>query len=268
LVSAQGETIHLVVLTAHEAEDAWKIRIGGDEYLLVTAQDIIADPDAESAQIRVHSFATPHFSFTIAPPLAVPLQASQRLQRTSSSDRAVSFSVDANARKPKSQYRQIQAAGVAPPVKLGPVPDWRPNGVAQAPPASDLLQAAKWSIVVPKGAMDGLSEIYLQIRYQGDVARLESSHRLLTDDFYNGRDWSIGLGRFLDAKRSSTFELSILPLRKDAPVYFENPNEPQFSANGQIVKLDGLSLIPEYELVLGVRNRSMQSVVRGNGSQP
>jgi beta-galactosidase len=268
LVSAQGETIHLVVLTAQEAEDAWKIRIGGDEHLLLTAQDIIADPDIEPAQVRLRSFATPHFSFTIAPPLAVPLKASQTLQRTSSSDHAVSFSVDANATRPKLEYRQIQAAGVAPQVKLGPVPDWRPNGVAQAPPASDLPQAAKWSIVVPRGAMDGLSEIYLQIRYQGDVARLTSAHRLLTDDFYNGQDWSIGLGRFLDPKNSNTFELSILPLRKDAPVYFETSNHPDFSSDGQVERLDGLSLVPEYELVLGVNSHSMASAVKRSDPQP
>lgn len=116
--------------------------------------------------------------------------------------------------------------------------------------------------------MDGLSEIYLQIRYRGDVARLMSAHRLLTDDFYNGQDWSIGLGRFIDPKSSNTFELSILPLRKDAPVYFETSDDPDFSPNGQIGKLVGLSLIPEYQLVLGVNSHSMASAVKRSDQQP
>ena len=66
----------------------------------------------------------------------------------------------------------------------------------------------------------------------------------------NGRDWEIGLRRFLDPTRSNSFELSILPLRKDAPVYFETPDDPDFSLSGQTVKLDGASLVPEYQLVL------------------
>jgi hypothetical protein len=138
---------------------------------------------------------------------------------------------------------------------MGPALDWRPNGVAQAPGASELPQAAKWSIIVPQGSMSGLSELFLDVRYRGDVARLSEEHKLLTDNFYNGESWDIGLGRFLDPQGASTFELSILPLRKDAPVYFELSGDPDFSSQGQIVKLDGVSLVPEYQLVLNPGGR-------------
>ena len=91
----------------------------------------------------------------------------------------------------------------------------------------------------------------MQVNYHGDVARLYSAHRLLTDDFYNGQPWLIGLDRFLDRRGSNTFELSILPLRQDAPVYFEIPDPLSFSPNGQVDKLDSLSLVPEYQLMIG-----------------
>ena len=98
--------------------------------------------------------------------------------------------------------------------------------------------------------MDGLNDLFLEVKYQGDVARLYAGSDLLTDNFYNGQAWSIGLRRFLGANAANPLTLSILPLRQDAPVYFELPAAPPFSTNGQIDKLEDLRLVPEYQLVL------------------
>jgi beta-galactosidase len=221
IVSSQGKTVRLVVLTAQEAEDAWKVRIGGADCLLITAQDFFADPDAQPARIWLRSRSTPQFALSITPPPATPLQASLPLNRTAATAQVVRFTAEAKTRNLELQYRQVRTAGDASPVMIGPVPDWRPHGVAQAPSEGELPQAAKWSIGIPSGAMDGLSELFLQVKYQGDVARLYSGHTLLTDDFYDGQPWSVGLSRFLDPRGSSTFDLSILPLRRDAPLYLE-----------------------------------------------
>jgi hypothetical protein len=250
IVSTLGKKFQIVVFTAKEAEDAWKIRIGKDEHIFLSDQDFLADPDAEGSPIRLRSRAAMHFAFSIMPPPSAPPTASQKLTKTGSTNRAASFAADMKEVKPTLEYHQVQTAGEVPPVKLGPVADWRPAGVAQAPDASDLKQAAKWSIVIPAGSMKGLSELFLQIKYEGDVARLSAAHRLLIDDFYNGLDWQIGLQHFLDSQRASAFELSILPLRKDAPVYFETSDDPSFSSHGQVVKLDSVSLVPEYQLVI------------------
>ena len=251
LVSAEGKAIRIVILTASEAEDAWKIRIAGQDHLLLTEQDFFADPEAKATRIWLRSRGTSHFAFSIQPPLSASLQASLALKQTS----AATFTADARAVKPEVELRQTQPAGEAPPVKLGPRADWRPNGVAQAPGESDMPRAEKWSISIPAGSMAGLSDLFLDIDYQGDVARLSARHKLLDDDFYNGKIWEIGLARFLKAPGSATpgsanFSLSILPLRKDAPVYFELPKVPDFAPSGQIVKLDSARLVPEYQLVL------------------
>lgn len=250
VVSNQGQRLRIVVLTAEEAEDAWKVSIGGASHLLITGQDFFADPDTASGRIWLRSRGTREFAFTISPPLAVPPQASLPLTQSAAGEQAVRFTAEPAARKPELEWRQIQAPGDAPPVQLGPAAAWRPRGVAQAPSEGELAHAAKWSITVPPQAMDDLSGLYLQVSYQGDVARLYSAHRLLTDDFYNGQPWWIGLDRFLDRRGLTTFDLSILPLRKDAPVYFEIQDPPSFAPNGQIGKLDGLSLVPEYQLTI------------------
>jgi hypothetical protein len=225
--------------------------MGGADHLLITSQDFFADPDGQPGRIWLRSRATPRFEFSVTPPLGRPLQASLPLTRSGARGPVDRFTAEAGARDVKLEYRLLRAAGEAPAVKLGAVP----QGVAQAPAAGELPQAAKWSITVPPGAMDGLSELFLQVKYQGDVARLSQGQRLLTDDFYNGRPWSIGLHRFLDPRSSNAFELSILPLRQDAPVYFELPGRPDFSLHGQVGRLDGMSLVPEYQLVVEAGDR-------------
>ncbi len=247
-LSAQGNQVRIVVLTAHEAENAWKVRLGGSDHLLITDQDLVADRDAQPGQIWLRSRGAPRFAFTLTPPIASPLKANLPLALSSTTSGTSSFSAEAPSWSVPLEYHQIQTAGTAPPVKLGPAFDWRPNRVAQAPGPGDLPQAAEWEITVPEGSLTGLSELFLQIDYQGDVARLTANHRLLDDDFYNGKPWLVGIRRFLAPQGPSTFELSILPLREDAPVYFELGELAHFGSSGQIDKVDDIRLIPEYQL--------------------
>jgi hypothetical protein len=178
------------------------------------------------------------------------LQASLPLTQTASDATAAAFNARARTRNIDLKFVQVQAAENAPPVKVGPAPSWRPQGVAEAPTESAFSHAARWTVTVPPGAMDDLSELFLNVDYRGDVAHLSAGQKLLTDDFYNGHPWRAGLGRFLHQQAASTFELSILPLRKDAPIYFEIPKPISFPPNGQVDRLDGLNLVPEYQLVL------------------
>jgi beta-galactosidase len=254
ITSSTGKQLRFVVLSAEQAENAWKVHIAGRDRLLITNKDFFADPDAQAPRVWLDSRTTTGFDFTITPPVT-SLKASLPLKKVFASTRAIEFAADAPGRDVKVECTVIQKAVEVPPVKIGPSFDWRPHGVAQAPGPGDFTQAARWNFTVPSGVANGLSELYLEVNYQGDVARLSAEHRLLTDNFYNGRPWTIGLKRFLNAQEPSTFELSILPLRKDAPVYLETGNPLQFEANGQIGQLENIRLVPEYELEIDAGNR-------------
>jgi beta-galactosidase len=248
IVSTDGHHIRLAVLTQQQAEDAWKIRIAGADHLLITSADLSADPDAPQGPIWLRSRISSQFSFTLVPPPASPLKANLPLTAFDSTAKAATFRADAASWADPLECVQTEAAGIAPPVKTGPALDWRPQGVAQAPDAGPLANAAYWSIRVPAGSMNGLSDLYLKINYTGDVARLSAGGRLLDDNFYNGEPWIIGLRRFIASQGPSTFELSILPLRKDAPVYLETATPPAYAPNGQAISLDGVTLVPEFQL--------------------
>ncbi len=255
LVSSAGKQLRIVLLRQEEAENAWKIRIAGTDHMLFTAQDFIADADSHPGKIWLRSRDIPQFAFDIAPPPPAPLQASLALSQTASTAQLASFTAARQKSSASIEYRLLRPAADIPPVRLGPSFSWRKQGVAQAPPESELPQAAKWAITVASADMPHLSELFLEVKYQGDVARLYSNHRLLVDDFYNGQTWTIGLRRFLDVQSAGKFELDILPLRKDAPVYMELSNPAGFSAKGQVDKLDSIRLVPEYELVIDTGSR-------------
>ncbi len=256
VVMPDGKKTRFVVLTHQEAENAWKVRLRTDpardrrcNHLLITAQDIFADTDSRPSQIWLRSRGSSRFDFSITPPIAIPPQASLPVSREQTSPQVVRFTAEASERKLEPRFIQVQAAGEAPPVVIGPAPSWRSNGVAQAPGEGDLPAAAHWSITLPPNALDGLNDLYLQAKYRGDVARLHGGNKLLTDNFFNGQTWDIGLRRFIESGHIS-FDLSLLPLRKDAPVYFELASRLEFGPNGQIGELDDLRLVPEYQLVL------------------
>ena len=247
----------MVVLTEKEAENAWKVRLGsgaagdgGNTHLLITAQDFFADPDGQRERIWLRSRGNAEFAFNITPPPPAAPQSSLLLVQADAHGQTVRFTAEAAPRNPELKYTQVQPAGDAPRVQLGPAPTWRGRGVAQAPGEDIPPYAARWSVTLPPDALEGLSDLYLQVTYRGDLARLTAGNKLLTDNFYNGKPWSIGLRRFMESKDSNSFELSLLPLRKDAPVYFEWVQQPEFGANGQVDALDDLRLVPEYQLVL------------------
>jgi beta-galactosidase len=253
VVAKSGESIRFVVLSAREAEDAWKVRIGGADHLLITGDDFFADPETRPERIWLGSTGSARFDFSVTPPVAGDLKGSLPLKRVATGAEVDHFTAEAPIREVALSVRELQVPGSAPPVQLGPPAAWRPKGVAEAPAEGDLPQAGKWAVTVPAGAIDGLSELFLKINYAGDVSRFSNGGRLLTDNFYNGEPWTIGLKRFLNPQGANTFELSILPLRNDAPVYFEFAQPPQFAANGQIDTLDSIKLVPQYQLEINAQ---------------
>ena len=89
----------------------------------------------------------------------------------------------------------------------------------------------------------------LRISYQGDVARVYAGGRLITDDFYHGAPWEIGLRSIPAADLKQGLELRILPLRQDAPIYLAAAAKPAIPAGGQVAQVMDVRVLPEYRAV-------------------
>jgi hypothetical protein len=238
---------HIVLLSAEQAGDLWRVNFLGNDQLLLTRSQVYSD----GTHIVLRQIGKSFFDVAFFP--AGNFVAGDTAAESGVSKLTGLFQY-LNLREPERkvalQVVQTRAMGKAPSLVFGPALPWRHDAVVMAPDDSGFSQAGEWRVVVPQGALDGLSDLYLGVHYQGDEARLLSGGHLLTDNYFNGTEWQIGLKRFLSGSASATFSLQVLPLSQQASIFFEPGKKPKFGSNGQVGALDSVEALPEYEVDL------------------
>jgi beta-galactosidase len=205
---------------------------------------------ADGPQVVLQSDGEPRFRFTVMPPAPPPhsVSAVRATRRTTDS---VAFETSEPAVQPGFGFERVAEGGSVPPVRMGPPLSLRPHGVAEAPDEAEFREfAAKWKIVIRSDAWQGVNDLVLQIHYDGDVARLVSGGHLLTDNFYNGQTWRVGLRRFRQEIEAHGLELEVLPRRADAPIFLENAARDPGLRSGQVGETKEIKLVPQYQVVL------------------
>ena len=112
--------------------------------------------------------------------------------------------------------------------------------VAAAPVDKDFEDAAVWEI----SGLESLSssaDLYLQINYRGDVARVYADGQLVEDNYWNGKPMLVRVSELVGKR----VELRILPLGKDFPIYLQREQRALLDAvpNGQLLSLDSIKVI-------------------------
>lgn len=240
---SDGIRTNIVLISQQTAEGAWKIGTPGLQRLLLTTAQIYSNKQ----NIFLNQDGNNHFSFQVTPSSGGKLEGSVHFDARAERS-AEDYSAAVPAVHPTLQYKNIAAAGDVPPARMGTPVSWR-KAVAVAPSDADFENAAKWSIDIPSSDWAGAHELFLDVTYIGDVARLTSGGKLLEDDFYNGKPLQIGLSRFREAIEKAGLDLQILPIRKDAPIFLEDRYRiPR--GEGQIVDLKSVTIAPQYQLTI------------------
>jgi beta-galactosidase len=238
-----GREIRLILLSSNEAENAWKMDVDGSPHLLETEQDFFAD----GKSIVLQSEGNARCAFILFPTTHAALKLAGGSLEVIGSGETARYTGFVPEEQLEIKIDKVREGGAVSPVKLGPALSWRAHGVAMVPDESAFDSAAKWRITIPRNVHSStLSNLFLEITYTGDIARLSANGHLLDDNFYNGLPWTVGLGRFLPSLRDGSMELNILPLRKDAPMFIEEQFRPDFGDRNQIVDLKSAKLIPQY----------------------
>jgi beta-galactosidase len=139
----------------------------------------------------------------------------------------------------------VQTAGPPRTITMGKIA----KPVAEEPSDADFAQAAVWRIQLPRDLNLDTDPI-LRLHYVGDVARVTLDGKLLTDDFYNGNAFDIGLRRYAPAITKGELRVAILPLRKDAPIYMAKEARPDFGNAESVVELKSVEIVPRYQAQL------------------
>ncbi len=248
--SRVGKVVRIVLLSQEQAYNSWKVPIGGRDHLLITPADLFSVGDT----VHLRSRNSSAFSLSIFPHAGEKIGSNDLLQRT---DDQGLFSRYVAAMSPKNipvTVQQIRNAAPSSPVKMGKAVDWRPGPVASAPDDSVFEKAGIWRVTLPKNFPLDMSDVFLNINYVGDVARLYGGAHLLDDNFFNGTTWEVGLKRFAPDVLADGLELKILPLRRDAPIYLPKTAWTTIDGNLELAALKAITASPEYEMKVSIQS--------------
>jgi hypothetical protein len=235
----EGPLTRILVLSREQARNIWKAPLGGRDRLVYSPADVYFDGD----QIHLSSTDAAGLKFAVYPGLDREVA---DFPPTGSEGIFKGYGTVVEPVHVEAEVRQVREAGKAAPVRMG-------KEVAMAPEEAAFEGAARWSIRVPDVKSAAVGEVLLRIAYQGDVARIYAGGRLLTDDFYHGAPWEIGLRSIPAADLKQGLELQILPLRADAPIYLAGGVKPAIPAGGQVAQVTDVRVAPEYRAVADLR---------------
>ena len=137
-------------------------------------------------------------------------------------------------------WELIKPAGPARLIRTGR------EGVAEAPTDAEFEEAAYWRLTLPPET-DLTRDLLLRLHYVGDAARVTLNGHLLTDNFYNGDSFEIGLKRYAPEIYSGGLRLAILPLRRDAPIYLPQDAKPDFGTADSMAALLSAEIVETYQ---------------------
>jgi beta-galactosidase len=236
---ADGGTVQIVLLNSADSLALWKGEWRGRERIFLTRAGLVID----GGQVRLSSREISDLCVGVFPAPA----------DLAGGEKDGVFEHFLPAPPPRVKY----VASLVEIQKAGPPREIHPGGaavpVAEQPDDADFAQAAVWRIRLPEN-LDLSADPVLRIHYVGDVARVLLDGKLLTDDFYNGNIWEIGLRRHAPQIRQGDLRIAILPLRKDAitgpsrKIYLADEFIPDFGEAASVVQLQGVEIISRYQV--------------------
>jgi hypothetical protein len=238
-----GGHVRVLVLSEDQAEQAWLVKSGKRDFLLLTPAQVIGT----SSALVLRSRNNPVFHVSVYPRVKTFGTGNLPLRVKGTDGEFSVFEARAVPRTVAVRSEVLRTAQTVPPVLIG--------GTAKGaiePYPEVFGRSAAWTITIQKDALKGLSDAYLKIDYKGDVGRLFAGTEMIDDQYYYGPTWEVGLKRFADRIKSA-LTLTILPLRKDAPVYIEGLDDLPYGSDGQIAALNSVTIEPVYDLHLQLR---------------
>lgn len=239
--NSDGSTVQLVVVSHQDAMELWKGDFQGRNRVFLTKASLVLDRD----NLRLSSTNAADLNVAIFPAAAsIACDRGQLKQKADGmfetyiapAQPIVKFNADLEKVKAAGPLRDIPIAKTAQPVAMAPVD-------------SDFAAAAEWRIKIPTEA-NLANDPILRIHYTGDVARLMLNGRLVTDDFYNGNTFEIGLPRHFVDTTTDDLRIAIIPLQSNAPIYMAKEARPAFDNAPGVANISGVEIDPIYTVQL------------------
>lgn len=95
--------------------------------------------------------------------------------------------------------------------------------------------------------LDGLNDVFLKIDYTGDKGQAFLDGHLITDHFYYGAPWEIGMKRFAQQLKNQPLYLFFHAIKKDAACLEYFTNKIPFNDDPEYLTINSITVIPEYK---------------------
>jgi beta-galactosidase len=236
-----GRTVRVMVLTEAEGAELTLPRLEGSRHLMLTSAQAFTDGET----LTLLSTGEPEIHLAVYPPLSHAPTADLTMTEEASDGIFQVFGARAAPRALSVAVTRLRDAKPVPPLVIGP-----PRNTAHEPAPEIFGRSAAWALTV-NGSVDDQHDAFLRIYAHGDVARLFSGVTMLDDQFLNGNAWEIGLKYVADAL-GTPMTLTILPLRKDAPIYLDQGVDQMVEGKDQLAQVDSVTVVPQYRLDIAV----------------
>ncbi|GAB3664568.1 beta-galactosidase [Echinicola sediminis] len=162
LRSKNGEKAVLVLLSREEAENTWIADVDGQKRLIVSTSDLLFDQD----KIICNSWGISPIDLKVFPSMG-------------------------SLKSRNGQVSSLGGDGVFQEFSIN-LPE------AYSKPNIKQLSNTKWEVELNKELPEQLSDLFMEVDYQGGMAKVTKENRVLTDNLYNGEPWEIGLKRYME----------------------------------------------------------------------
>ncbi|MEI6948650.1 beta-galactosidase [Paraflavisolibacter sp. H34] len=216
-VNKEGKRTKVLVVDKETALKAYSVTMGGKQHVLFSEAVVLQNGDS----IEFLSKGKSSFECSVYPRLpAAPKAQTGTLSATKGNSSFSAFRVS------------------LPPVDL--------------PLTTRAIGNRKLVVPLPQELPEGVNDIFLTVDYTGDTGMGFINGELVTDEFYKGIPWEIGLRKFIEKQAAKEMVFYFRPMQKDASYLVDlKPSAiPEFGKNKTFLKVNAVTLTPEYKAVL------------------
>ena len=239
ITQADQSAITIILLDEAQSLAFWKGKLAGKELFFLSTSGLTFRKD----ELQMEDERKDYFSVAIYPD---PKSLSHNEKQLTGKPDGIftRFTI------PIPQLKPIRATGIQLKKESLPLREITTgrSKVAEMPSNDDFNHAAQWKIILSE-PVDNQRDIFLRFPYTGDVARIYRNDELLTDNFYNGKVFEVGLKRYTPIEREQ-LSIKILPLQRNSLIYYPASSLPNFNSSGYAIDMPRIEIIEKYSLTL------------------
>jgi len=215
--TAAGQKLKITSLSRSEAEHIWQAEAWGAERVIYSTADLLF----VNSQVEAQVTGDTEIDMIVWPFVNTALKSKDVLEQTSTDD-----------------CTRLHVS--VPKTEVG----------LQVDAINDRKHLLR---LIVNESIDGLSELFLNVDYEGDTSMAFIDGGLVADNFNNGQIWSIGLKRFIPAILEKGLVLVFQPLRKGIVKNVSSQIAGRLEFEGEeILTVRSMTLVSKYRTQLKV----------------